>query len=162
VCPRADFVETSLHRRIREEGRRPTIGPFEKILIARATEAEIRDRAQYGGTVSGLLAYALEKGTIKSAVLTGRGIDISPAGTIARNRAQVLQCAGSRYTASGGLAVLNRAIKHGEDRLAVVGLPCQMEALMGMSLMQPDGEKRIAPIALGSVYSVPGPWIIED
>ena len=142
ICPRADHDATSLNRETGHEGEESQIGPFKNILMARAREDEIRKRAQYGGIVSALLIYAIERGFIKSAILTGRGNELSPAGKIARNKSEILGCAGSRYAASGGLAVLNKAIKQGEQRLAIVGLPCQMEALARMRLMKPDGEER--------------------
>jgi coenzyme F420 hydrogenase subunit beta len=95
-----------------------------------------------------MLIHGLEKGAIGSAVLTDSNGGLSPAGKIARNRSEVLACAGSRYSASGGLAALNRTLKKGETRLAVVGLPCQMEALARMEASEPDGKERSQRIAL--------------
>ena len=148
LCPRADYEETSLDRVISNEVHTTRIGSFKKTLIARSKAERIRERAQYGGIVSALLIYALDKGLIKSAVLTDRGNGMSPAGMLARNESAVLNCGGSRYTASGSLAVLNRAIRQKEEKLAMVGLPCQMEALARMSLLKPDGEERSGPISV--------------
>jgi coenzyme F420 hydrogenase subunit beta len=148
LCPRADYEDTSLDKMVIDGVRTTPIGPYNKILIARSKAQEIREKAQYGGIVSTLLIYALDKGLIKSAILTDRGNEISPAGMIARNRSDILHCGGSRYTASGTLAALNKAIKQGEEKLAVVGLPCQMEALVRMNLMKPDGEEKSSPISL--------------
>ena len=147
ICPRADYAETSLAG-IREPDQTLEIGPFQKIFMARSTNEEIGKMAQYGGIVSTLLIYAIETGFIKSAIITDKGDGISSAGKIARDRSDILNCAGSRYNASGGLAALNRAIKENEKRLAVVGLPCQMEALAKMGLMEPDGEERLSRVNL--------------
>lgn len=148
LCPRADYEDTSLDRMVSDGARSTPIGTFKEILVARSKSEEIRERSQYGGFVSTLLIYALEKGLIKSAILTDRGNEMSPGGVIVRNRSEVLNCGGSRYSASGTLATLNKAIKQGEKELAVVGLPCQMEALVRMNLLKPDGEERSSPINL--------------
>jgi coenzyme F420 hydrogenase subunit beta len=116
------------------------IGPYQKIMMARANDKEIKESAQYGGVVSALLIYGLEKQLVKSAVVTDAGGSRSPAGKTVKTRSEVLNCAGSRYSASASLSALNRALKAGEDKLAVVGLPCQMEALARMRLMKPHEE----------------------
>ncbi len=148
LCPRADYGGTSPEEEKIDRAASREIGPYLKVIMARAKDAKIRERAQYGGVVSALLIYALEKGTIKSAILTDSGNQLSPGGKIAVDRSEVLNCAGSRYSASGGLSTLNRAIKAGKDRLCVVSLPCQMEALARMRLMQPDGEEMDSRIVL--------------
>lgn len=144
LCPRAEYEGTSLHPIPEKE----PIGPYRHVLVARAIDEEIRNRAQYGGTVSAILMEAFEKGDIRSAVLTDAGDRLSPGGLMARNREEVLDCAGSRYSGSASLSVLNRAISQGEDKIGVVGLPCQMEALARMERMKPDGEERSARVSL--------------
>jgi len=146
ICPRADYGETSPD--YESPGHAGEIGAYESILVARATDEEIRGKAQYGGVISALLIFALEKGEIKSAILTDRGGSLSPEGKIASNRAGVIDCAGSRYSASGGLSVLNRAIEAGDTKIGVVGLPCQMEALARMKRTAPDGEERSNRVAI--------------
>jgi coenzyme F420 hydrogenase subunit beta len=142
VCPRADYGEPSPERITDPADSDGSIGSFRKIIMARARSQEIRNRTQYGGAVSTLLIYAMEKGAIEAAVITDEGREMSPAGVVAHNPSNILDCAGSRYTASGGLAALNGAIRDGKDGLAVVGLPCQMEALVRLRAMEPDGPER--------------------
>jgi coenzyme F420 hydrogenase subunit beta len=148
LCPRADYDDTSLEKERDAQEERSEIGPFKEIFIARAKDEEIRGKAQYGGFVSSFLIYALEEGLIRATILTDKGNEISPNGLIARDRADILKCAGSRYTGAGGLAAFNRAIKDDGERLAVVGLPCQMEALARMRRMHPDGEERDSRVSL--------------
>jgi coenzyme F420 hydrogenase subunit beta len=163
VCPRADYDDISLDQEGAAPGDRSEIGPFKEIFIARAKEEEIRVSAQYGGFVSSLLVYALGEQLIRSAILTDKGKEISPGGVIAKDRADILKCAGSRYSAAAGLAALNRAIKDEKDKLAVVGLPCQMEALARMRLMDPDGEERDSRVSLKiGLFCTWGLWIIEN
>ena len=141
ICPRIASDTSSLKGN-------EDIGSFETLLIARGTDSGIKESAQYGGTVSALLVYALEKGIIDSALLTDRGNGVSPSGAIATSKSHVLDCSGSRFTASGGLATLNRALKKGAGSIAVVGLPCQMEALTRMRQVMPDGEEWSERISL--------------
>jgi coenzyme F420 hydrogenase subunit beta len=148
LCPRADYDDTSLDTGRRAQADRSEIGPFKELFIARAKDEEIRGKAQYGGFVSSLLVYALEEGFIRSAILTDKGHEISPSGVMAKGRTDILNCAGSRYTAAAGLATFNQAIKDDEKKVAVVGLPCQMEALARMRLMDPDGEERDSRVSL--------------
>ncbi|MFH1351755.1 MAG: Coenzyme F420 hydrogenase/dehydrogenase, beta subunit C-terminal domain [Pseudomonadota bacterium] len=148
LCPRTDYMESAIERAEKKEFEGKTIGAFKEIFIARSKGEGIRERAQYGGVVSALLTYALDKKLIASAVLTDRGNGISPTGRIAREVSDILGCAGSRYTASGSLAALNRAIKNGEEKIGVVGLPCQIEAMNRMGLMVPDGKERSSRISL--------------
>lgn len=148
VCPRADYAGTGIDAERAETAQNGEIGPYHTIVMARASEPGIRERAQYGGVVSALLIFALKKGTIRSAILTDTGGPFSPAGKIAENRSEVLDCTGSRYSGSASLSVLNRAIQEGKDRLGVVGLPCQMEALDRMRRIEPDGKERSDRVAL--------------
>jgi len=148
ICPRADYDGTSLDKEGAAQQEKSEIGPFREIFIAQAKDEEIRGKAQYGGFVSSLLIYALEERLVRATILTDKGDGISPSGLIARDRADILKCAGSRYTGAGGLAAFNRAIKDDGQRLAVVGLPCQMEALGRMRRMNPDGEERESRVSL--------------
>jgi len=143
VCPRADYEKTAPGR----EDASGDIGPCRELVTARSTDATVRKRSQYGGTVSALLIHALETGGLTSAVLTDAGDLFAPEGKLVQNRTEILECAGSRYSGSGTLAVMNRAIKDGQRGLGVVGLPCQMEALARMRRMEPDGEVRMGAVA---------------
>jgi coenzyme F420 hydrogenase subunit beta len=144
VCPRAGYEGTSSFKgEVNGD-----IGACQEILMARATDETVRMKSQYGGVVSALLIYALEKEMISSAVLTDAGDLFAPKGRLVHNKSEVLDCAGSRYSASGSLSVMNIAVKKGHSRLGVVGLPCQMEALARMRLMQPDGRERAKAVSL--------------
>lgn len=144
VCPVADYEGTSSFK----GDTSGDIGLCREIIMARATDDMIRMKSQYGGVVSVLLVYAIEKGVISSAVLTDTGNLFAPKGRLVYNPSEVLACAGSRYSASGNLSTLNTAITKGLSRLGVVGLPCQMEALARMALMEPDGEERAGAVSL--------------
>ena len=137
ICPRIAREPMSPIKNTHNDGE---IGEYLKVVMARSSNSGIRNTSQYGGVVSALCAYALKKGFIESAILTDRGeASRAPGGYVATNQAEVFSCAGSRYAASGSLSELNRVIDKGQKNIAVVGLPCQMEALARMERMGPEG-----------------------
>ncbi len=155
VCPRADYEAT----RPDPKESSGDIGVYQSIFAARSTDAGVKDQSQYGGVVSALLINALEKGTLTSAVLTDAGGSLAPEGRVVQTGSEVLSCAGSRYSAAGGLGALNRAVKAGQKGLGVVGLPCQMQALARMRRMAPDGDARMS--AVGMTIGLFCTWALE-
>jgi len=134
------------------------IGFFNEIFIARASKQSIRNQAQYGGIVSSILAYALNKDLVNFAVLTNRGSGIAPEGVIAESESDIFACAGSRYSSSASLSALNKAIHENKRKIAVVGLPCQMESLSRMKLMDQGkdsiGDRIALAIGLFCTWSI--------
>jgi coenzyme F420 hydrogenase subunit beta len=108
------------------------IGSARKILIARANDSVWKGKVQTGGVVSALIDFALKEGIIHSAVLTQREADLLPHGRIVSERGQVLSCSGSSYISGVTLEALNLGPWKGEERIGVVGLPCQILALAKM------------------------------
>ncbi len=122
------------------------LGRFKRILAARAGE-KLKGSFQGGGTVSALSAYALSAGIVAGAVLTGAE-GIEPAGRLVRDPAEVSAYSGSKFIAAPTLSTLNRAVREGAGRLAVVGTPCQMTAVAQMR-MNPLGREGFEdPVAL--------------
>ncbi|MDZ7700023.1 MAG: Coenzyme F420 hydrogenase/dehydrogenase, beta subunit C-terminal domain [Deltaproteobacteria bacterium] len=60
----------------------------------------------------------------------------------------IARCTGSRYTASGTLSALNRALKDGHRQVGVVGLPCQMTASARMAETWTDEKADNDPVAV--------------
>jgi coenzyme F420 hydrogenase subunit beta len=78
------------------------------------------------------MAVALEEGRIQAAILTERDSELLPQGRIAKTKEEVLTCAGSSYVTGYTLEALNRGPWQGQERIGVVGLPCQLLALARM------------------------------
>ncbi len=108
------------------------IGTAKEVLMARSKDARIKERAQYGGTVTTLLSLALAEGLIEGAVMSKTSGDKTPRAFLARNMEEVLQCAGSNYMACPVLAALNGIPTDSEERVGVVVMPCQALALAKM------------------------------
>ena len=108
------------------------MGPFRKIMMARAKDSLWKKKAQTGGVVSALTDFALREKIIQAAVLTPRDGDLLPQGKIIKGRKEILSCAGSSYVSGPTLEALNKGPWKGEERVGIVGLPCQVLALARM------------------------------
>ena len=123
------------------------LGAFQSIVAARAGARYSDQDSQCGGTVSALVAFALDQGIIEAAVLTDRdGLD--PVPVLATGPEDVRRCAGSKYTAAPTLAALNRAAGQGQGNLAVVGTPCQLTAVAQMRANPLQTKDFTDPVAL--------------
>lgn len=140
-CPRTDLDLDSIHRGLLGGPYEALeMGPFRRVVMARCTDPQVRRRAQTGGVVSALVSLALDAGWIDTAVLTHRGEDQLPEGCLARKREEVMACAGSSYVAAPTLEAFNRGPWNGDERIGIVAVPCQVQALAKMRLS--DLEKK--------------------
>jgi coenzyme F420 hydrogenase subunit beta len=108
------------------------IGVTKGIFMARSTDAHIREKAQYGGVVTTLLALALSEGLIDSAILTNASADKGPTPLLARDVETILQCTGSNYMTCPVVARLNQIPKDDDSKLGIVAMPCQVLAMTKM------------------------------
>ena len=124
------------------------LGTAREVLMSRATDAALRSRAQYGGTVSSLASFALRTGLIDTAVLTGADSAMQPTGRAVRDEAGVLACAGSNFVASPTLETFNREAAGDARRIGVVATPCQTLALAKMRASPLENRNNIDKLAL--------------
>jgi coenzyme F420 hydrogenase subunit beta len=117
----------------RERTKDEAFGIYCRTTAAQATNEKIRRLAQDGGVVTALLIYAFDTGYISGAVVSG----VDPTRPsyavpkIASNSAEILSCAGTRYSYSPNLIALTSVAEKDID-LAFVGTPCQINALRKM------------------------------
>lgn len=126
------------------------IGFAKDVLIARSTDAGVRARSQYGGVVTTILSFALEKGLVDGAVLAKTLPDKILRPFLARNVQDVMQCSGSNYMACPVLEGYNQVAKSPGDRnrLAIVATPCQVLAITKMKYKPPQNRSSITGIKL--------------
>jgi coenzyme F420 hydrogenase subunit beta len=108
------------------------IGVVRDVFLARSTDANILEKGQDGGVVTTLLWAAIQEGIIGGAVETKMSDDKSPRGFLARTKEELLQCAGNSYEPSASLEVLNHIPEDSNEKVAVVGLSCQVTAVSNM------------------------------
>jgi coenzyme F420 hydrogenase subunit beta len=94
------------------------------------------------------MAYALREGVIDSAVLTSSDEHMMPGGTVARDEAGVLACAGSNFVASPTLATFNQEVTTDAQRIGVVATPCQALALAKMRASPLENRNNIHKLKL--------------
>ncbi|MCP4669472.1 MAG: hypothetical protein GY849_24325, partial [Deltaproteobacteria bacterium] len=132
-CPRTEVDPEEIHRKLfGDDDQDIRMGPVRRIIMARARDPLWAPKVQNGGVVSALTDFAMGKGIIQAALLTGREENVLPRGRIAVNREDILACAGSGYASGPTLEALNRGPWQGDERIGVVGLPCQVLALAKM------------------------------
>ena len=132
VCPGAriplPLLEEKFFGRTRTR-QEQYLGVHTALLRGYAQDEAQRLASASGGLTTALLVHALERGLIDAAVVTGMD-QRHPWRTrpiLARTPGEIRQAAGSKYQICPSLAALRQA-KPGE-RLAVVGLPCQVHGL---------------------------------
>jgi coenzyme F420 hydrogenase subunit beta len=125
------------------------IGRVQEVVMARAASDAVRSKAQYGGTVSALASFALDRGLIDSAVLTGSDQDMLPAGVLVSEAGRVMNCARSNYIAAPTLVAFNREAGREDVRnIAVVATPCQALALAKMRASPLENRNNIDKLRL--------------
>jgi coenzyme F420 hydrogenase subunit beta len=109
-------------------------GIFANVFSVRAKDEVIRNRAQDGGAVTALLVSLLEMNYIDGAIVMGVGNGPwKPLAKVAEDKAEIINCAGSKYSLTPIFLGLKDATDmYSKERLAIVGLPCQMKAMRQM------------------------------
>ena len=157
ACPRFRNWETDIDSFLfgRERTEDEVAGISGDIVLARATDPEILDSGQDGGLVSAILIWALEHDRIDAALvsaLEGEGTwKAIPA--VARNRAEVLAAAGSRYTYSANTLAYPQAIAAGAERIALVGMSCQASIPAVMKARKTGKVARRLALSIGLLCS---------
>lgn len=130
ICPRTPTNWAELDQEVFQKEREDhELGNYQEIAFARSLQQEVAQKGQYGGVVSALTSFLLEKEMASGAVLAGGPAGEPPFPLVAGIREEVLACAGSRYSAAPTLAALHQAFKEGVKSLVVVGRPCQVLAV---------------------------------
>lgn len=130
-CPRTPTDWDAVEASVMGEGADyiPELGRVIKLYMVRGTEPRLTRNSQDGGTVTTLLAVALETGMMEAGVVTSTDDGLIPLYKVARNEQEVIKASGSRYLAATGLKAWNEALKQDITKLGVVGRPCQVMAV---------------------------------
>ncbi len=136
VCPRYEWSLPDLEKLVfgRERTPQEDFGIHQRIVLAKTTDKRVMPRCQDGGVVTTLVTFAIKKGMIDGAILSGvnKHKPFYPVPLLATTPEDVLKCAGTRYTYSPNLLALQEALKQKKQSLAFVGTPCQIQAIRKM------------------------------
>jgi len=133
ICPKYEFSILALEQSVfeRERNDDEDFGIYRRLVIAQARDNNIRKFCQDGGIVTALLVHALEEGIIDGAVLSGTSKDkpLRAVPRLASTAKEIINCAGTRYTYSPNMLVLEEGLQQKRKNLAFVGPPCQIHAV---------------------------------
>ena len=139
-CPRTYFPTEMFEKELfnGDASRSYSLGYYQKLVAAKSNNETVLRRAQNGGVVSSLLIHALDSGLIDGVLLTDKDDKWFPKPVIARTPDEILACVGSKYTISPTLITYSEAIREYKlEKLAFVGLPCQIHAVRKLQLSSP-------------------------
>ena len=108
-----------------------SIGYYEDIISTRAKDEDFLNMGQDGGVVTSLLDLGIKKGLIDSAIVADKSKEEAwrPEPKIATNRDELLKASGSKYSACPSILGVWNAIDQGYKNIALVGTPCNIEAM---------------------------------
>jgi coenzyme F420 hydrogenase subunit beta len=135
VCPQYEVSLAELEKFVfdRERSAEEESGVCRKFILAQATDSKIRAISQDGGVVTALLSFALEKGLIDGAIVSGvdKERPFLPVPKLATTLEEILASAGTKYSYSPNILALTEAVKQ-KKNIAFVGTPCQIRAVRRM------------------------------
>ncbi|MHA2289637.1 MAG: dihydroorotate dehydrogenase electron transfer subunit [Promethearchaeota archaeon] len=105
------------------------LGHFLKITSIKLTEKARETIPDNAGPLSGLLWLAMENGLIDSSIITDKDDNFRPFPMIAQNSQDIFKGAGYKPSQGPLVSLLGDAINKENVDIAVVGTPCQIQAL---------------------------------
>ncbi|UCF58584.1 MAG: Coenzyme F420 hydrogenase/dehydrogenase, beta subunit C-terminal domain [Candidatus Bathyarchaeota archaeon] len=146
ICPQTDMLNTELREKF---GWKAPIGDFQRITSAQTTNKEVKEICTDGGVVTSLLLYLLDRNLINGAVVSKKTGRFARKSIIARTPEELVEAAGSTFSGSlhleelGGkyttytpiLSTVKSLEKKYLRNIAVVGTPCQINAIRKMQCL---------------------------
>ncbi|UCC33344.1 MAG: Coenzyme F420 hydrogenase/dehydrogenase, beta subunit C-terminal domain, partial [Candidatus Bathyarchaeota archaeon] len=146
ICPQTDKLNAELQEKF---GWRPPIGDYQRITSAQTTDEAVKEICTDGGVVTSLLLYLLDRNLINGAIVSMKTGRFSRKAVIARRPEELIEAAGSTFSGSlhleelGGkyttytpiLSTVKSLEKQYLKDLAVVGTPCQINAIRKMQCL---------------------------
>lgn len=139
VCPRLNPREFELADLLygADQPYKGAFGVYRRVVVARCTDSGLLDRAQDGGVVTAMLRWGLERGEIDGACVSVADPEqpAHPIPKMVTSADEVLTSAGSWYTYCPNNLALEDAEKLGLEKVAFVGVPCQVTPVRKMQLV---------------------------
>lgn len=121
------------------------LGVYKSLNVGYFKDRKIRNIGSSGGVVTSLLIKALNSKLINGAVVVGMKKEEpwKPEVKVTKTKKEILETAGSKYVLIPIGDILNVIDKNRKSKLAVVGLPCHIEAIRKL-----QGQKRYKNVNL--------------
>lgn len=136
------------------------IGSFFNVYKVQAKQAV--NGQQDGGTVSRLVQTVLEDELAQAILLTGTEDNITPQPFLSTDINDIQKAAGSRFLASPGMRKLIEAQENNIQQLAVVGRPCQIQALRKFDFNRPPHKPAMEVLSIGLFCMWSLGWDFKD
>lgn len=132
-CPRTPTDLDALRKHFfGEEEITPELGAMRGFYIARSAQEPVRKNAQHGGTVTTLIALALEEGIIDAAIVATGQRDCLPHAVVVSDSKELRHHGKSSFVVSPMVAKFNEIAKGEFKKMGVVATPCQALAMAKM------------------------------
>ena len=139
VCPRLNPREFELADLLygADQPYKGAFGVYRRILVARCVDQDVLGRAQDGGVVTAMLRWAFERGIIDGAAVSVADPTkpAQPMPKMVTSADELLASAGSWYTYCPNNLALADAERLGLEKVAFVGVPCQITPVRKMQLV---------------------------
>ncbi len=146
ICPEIEELEEETKRKLAWSA---PIGRVIETTVARSSNNQIREKATDGGVITSLLVHLFDTGKIDGAIVTKPSGPYSRVPCLAQTREGILEAAGFYFDRSAGMQTINEeymtystieefapVISRGLRRVAMVGTPCQINALRRMGILE--------------------------
>lgn len=161
VCPRT-FTQWEVlsEHYLPDAPKDSEIGPYFKAFKVKANKAV--EGQQDGGTVTHLLKTVLEEDLVETILLTISDDHITPQALLSNDLKAIEDAAGSKFLAAPTFRKLITAQQEGIKKMAVVGRPCQIQAVRKWDYnMRPDKPK-VGVIGIGLFCMWSLNWDFKD
>jgi coenzyme F420 hydrogenase subunit beta len=145
ICPENDELDEEMKRQVAWSA---PMGRVIETSVARARDPEIRERATDGGVVTALLLHLFDTGRIDGAIVAKQVGPFQRQPILAENREDILASAGffidtshgvksfgDKYLTYSTLEEFDPLMRRGLRRVAMVGTPCQINAVRRMETL---------------------------
>jgi coenzyme F420 hydrogenase subunit beta len=122
------------------------VGNYRGAALTHAADEAVRQYAASGGTTSALLIAGLHSGEIDGAIVCKTVMEngrVRAHFSMATTREEILAAQGSKYIETSFLREVIPLIRAFNGRVAVVGLPCNITAILRRSYMDPELKGKI-------------------
>jgi len=133
ICPHTEPLSFEAMRFVADAPfRRDALGYYREILLAQATDPELRELSHSGGVVTAILTQSLQDGVIDSAVVSEaepyEPLKLKPQISLVPD--DVLSAVDSKFSASSVAKAFGSAVReYGKTKIAFVGVPHQVLAI---------------------------------
>lgn len=146
MCPENVAAEDSFTKKTevvlfgRQRRTDEQFGVYRRLVVTQTTTPEIARVCQDGGVATTLVSFGLETGVFDAALVVGTNSEkpFYPVPKLATSPKEVLEAAGSKYVCSQNpLTLASEAAKQRKASVALVGTPCQIQALRRLQTANP-------------------------